>query len=141
MVEHLARLAGAGPPVTRQPRPGPERSAVFVFGSNTEGRHGRGAARTARERFGAVYGQARGRQGASYAIVTKELRPHRPAVTLSDVETEVAAFLDYARRRPGEVFLVSRVGGGLAGFSWERDVRPLFSGAPGNVRLLEDEEV
>ena len=46
---------------------------IFVFGSNTQGRHGKGAALCAKERFGAIYGQAYGLQGQSYAIVTKEL--------------------------------------------------------------------
>ena len=47
---------------------------IFVFGSNREGRHGKGAAKTARDSYGAVYGQAKGLQGNAYAIVTKELR-------------------------------------------------------------------
>mgnify|MGYP006877977877 FL=1 len=46
---------------------------IFVFGSNTQGRHGKGAALTARNKFGAIYGQAEGLQGQSYAIITKDL--------------------------------------------------------------------
>lgn len=46
---------------------------VFVFGSNPEGRHGMGAAKSALA-FGARYGIGRGRQGQSYALVTKNLR-------------------------------------------------------------------
>ena len=53
---------------------GLKENEVFVFGSNKQGRHGKGAALTARTKFGAIYGQARGLQGQSYAIVTKELR-------------------------------------------------------------------
>lgn len=51
-----------------------EEDVVFVFGSNPEGRHGAGAARTARLQFGAVYGQGEGLQGRAYAIPTKDLR-------------------------------------------------------------------
>lgn len=51
----------------------PEPGVVFVFGSNPEGRHGAGAAKVARERFGAVYGQGEGLQGNAYAIPTKDL--------------------------------------------------------------------
>jgi hypothetical protein len=29
---------------------------IFVFGSNTQGRHGKGAALLARNKFGAIYG-------------------------------------------------------------------------------------
>ena len=47
---------------------------IFVFGSNPEGRHGAGAAKTARLQFGAIYGQGEGLQGHSYAIPTKDLR-------------------------------------------------------------------
>ena len=51
----------------------PEPNIVFVFGSNPEGRHGAGAAKIAREQFGAVYGQGEGLQGNAYAIPTKDL--------------------------------------------------------------------
>ena len=41
---------------------------VFVFGSNALGYHTGGASGTARKKFGAVWGQAEGLQGQSYAI-------------------------------------------------------------------------
>jgi hypothetical protein len=47
---------------------------IFVFGSNPEGRHGAGAAKDAKDLFGAKYGQGRGMQGQSYALVTKNLK-------------------------------------------------------------------
>ena len=46
---------------------------IFVFGSYTQGRHGMGAAKTAKDKFGAIYGQSEGLQGQSYAIITKDL--------------------------------------------------------------------
>lgn len=52
----------------------PEPNTIFVFGSNPEGRHGAGAAKIAKERFGAVYGIGEGLQGHSYALPTKDLR-------------------------------------------------------------------
>lgn len=52
----------------------PESNTVFVFGSNPEGRHGAGAAKVAREKFGAIYGQGEGLQGHAYALPTKDLR-------------------------------------------------------------------
>ena len=52
----------------------PAEDVVFVFGSNPEGRHGAGAAKVARLRFGAIYGQGEGLQGNAYAIPTKDLR-------------------------------------------------------------------
>ncbi len=54
---------------------------IFVFGSNTEGRHGAGAALHARTNFGAIYGQALGLQGKSYAIITKDLtQTYQPSI-------------------------------------------------------------
>ena len=47
---------------------------ILVFGSNPEGRHGRGAALLAYRKWGAVQGQGRGLQGRSYGLVTKNLR-------------------------------------------------------------------
>ena len=50
----------------------PEANTIFVFGSNPEGRHGAGAAKVARNQFGAIYGQGEGLQGNAYAL------PKRP---------------------------------------------------------------
>lgn len=49
---------------------------IFVFGSNPEGRHGLGAAKSAMK-FGAKYWNGRGIQGNTYALPTKNLPPHR----------------------------------------------------------------
>lgn len=114
---------------------------VFVFGSNRQGRHGAGAALQAVLHWGAVYGHPRWRQGDAYAIVTKELRPDWPPVTLREVESEIGDFLLYARAHPEDHFLVTRIGGGLAGFDWPTQIRPLFANAPPNVELLEDRRV
>ena len=51
----------------------PEPNTVFVFGSNPEGKHGKGAAKIAKEQFGAIYGQGEGLQGSAYALPTKDL--------------------------------------------------------------------
>lgn len=50
-----------------------EPNQIFVFGSNPQGRHGKGAALWARQNAGAIYGQGEGLQGQSYAIITKDL--------------------------------------------------------------------
>jgi hypothetical protein len=107
---------------------------IFVFGSNREGHHGKGAALEARIRHGAIYGQAEGLQGRSYAIITKELRRDQPRVELVEVAQGVTKFLDFARTHPELVFWVTRIGCGLAGFT-ETQIAPLFSNAPANVNL------
>lgn len=57
----------------------PDTNTIFVFGSNPEGRHGAGAAKIAREQFGAIYGQGEGLQGNAYAIPTKRINNINPS--------------------------------------------------------------
>ena len=52
----------------------PSENTIFVFGSNPEGRHGAGAAKTAVDKFGAQYGVGEGLTGNAYALPTKDLR-------------------------------------------------------------------
>lgn len=109
-------------------------SEVFVFGSNRQGRHGKGAALDAFRNHGARYGCAIGRQGNSYAIPTKELRAGQPVVTLDEIATHVTAFLIHAAEHPQDTFNVTKIGCGLAGFK-EHEISPLFKGASLNVVL------
>lgn len=51
----------------------PDEDTIFVFGSNPKGVHGAGAAKTAREQFGAQSGVGEGLTGSSYALPTKDL--------------------------------------------------------------------
>lgn len=107
---------------------------IFVFGSNRQGRHGKGAAWHAKENYGAMYGQAKGRQGDSYAIITKELRRDKPVVGLEEVKTGVHDFLDYAISHPELTFKLTAIGCGLASFT-VKDIAPLFSIRPNNIIL------
>jgi hypothetical protein len=109
-------------------------NVVFVFGSNRQGRHGAGAALEAKRRFGAVTGQAEGRQGRSYAVITKELRRDMPAVTLKEIKEGVDRLLQHARENPEDTFMVTPVGCGLAGFS-PKEIAPMFAGHPKNMLL------
>jgi hypothetical protein len=110
---------------------------IFVFGSNREGRHGKGAALEARIKWGARYGNPEGPQGQSYAIITKELRKDWPPVYLCEVQDGVRKFLEFARIHPGLEFHVSKIGCGLAGFTPEQ-IAPMFFGATPNVLLPEE---
>lgn len=108
---------------------------IFVFGSNTEGRHGKGAALTAIQKYGAIYGQAEGLQGRSYAIITKELRPWKHPITLNDIRLGVNKFLYFAKQTEDKwTFQVTKIGCGLAGFK-EKEIAPLFKNSPKNVIL------
>lgn len=98
---------------------------VFVFGSNQDGRHGAGAAKLALTNFGAIYGQPRGIQGQSYAIVTKKLYWKERSSTLEEIKYEVDLFIEYAKLSPDLVFLVTTIGCALAGYVPE-EIGPLF---------------
>ncbi len=107
---------------------------IFVFGSNTQGRHGKGAALYAKLNHGAIYGQAEGLQGESYAIITKELRKGYPGISLLRIHRGVIQFLTFARLYPESRFQVSPIGCGLAGYQCYQ-IAPFFAGAPANVIL------
>jgi hypothetical protein len=96
---------------------------IFVFGSNIQGRHGAGAARQALQ-FGAIYWQPRGRQGQTYAIVTKDLDRGKRSIPLKTIHQEIHQFLDYVATYPEWEFLVTEIGCGLAGYHAEEMVKP-----------------
>lgn len=86
---------------------------IFVFGSNTQGRHSRGSALIARNKFGAIYGQAKGPQGQSYAIITKDLtKKYHPSVSKKDIMLQILEFYKYANDNPSLEFLVAYNGEG-----------------------------
>jgi hypothetical protein len=105
---------------------------VFVFGSNMDGRHGKGAALWARKHRGAIYGQSYGIQGNSFAIPTKDaaLRP----LSLENISGWVLAFIVYAEHHPEKTFELTPIGCGLAGYK-PAQVAPFFRTAPPNVIL------
>jgi hypothetical protein len=90
---------------------------IFVFGSNLAGFHGGGAAELAME-WGAVWGQAVGLQGKTYAIPTM-------FKTVEEMKPYIDEFLIFAKAHPELKFLVTELGCGIAGFT-PKDVAPLF---------------
>lgn len=122
----------------------PSEGDIFVFGSNLAGRHGKGAALVDKQRFGAVYGQARGLQGRSYGIPTKDGRPGTPDLrdvrstrALADIATDVQTFIRFAQDHPEMRFFVSRLGCSLAAHE-DEDIAPLFAAAPANCSFPQD---
>ncbi len=105
---------------------------IFVFGSNDQGMHAGGAARTAFDKFGAVWGIGEGHQGQSYAVPTMG--------TLGELQAAVERLLQYASDNPDLRFLVTKIGTGIAGLSIG-DVAPLFVGHGVNVILPAEFEV
>lgn len=98
---------------------------IFVFGSNVLGYHTGGASGTARKKFGAIWGQAEGLQGQSYAIPVdygKDVRKDE------EVKAAIVRFITYAKSHPDLFFLVTRVGCGTAGYN-DEEMAHFFKGA------------
>lgn len=104
---------------------------IFVFGSNLAGQHLGGAARVARQKFGAKMGRGVGLQGQSYAIPTMQ-------GGIETIEPYVNEFIQFAKEHPELKFFVTRIGCGIAGFK-DTEIAPLFNRAfnLGNVVLPE----
>lgn len=124
----------------------PASGDVFVFGSNLAGRHGKGSALAAKQKYGAIYGQGRGRQGMSYAIPTKDGRPGTPSLwdvkstlPLDSIQRDVDTFIQYAKDHPELQFFVVRLGCALAAHRNE-DIAPMFKGAPDNCSFSSEWE-
>lgn len=109
-----------------------------MFGSNTGGHHGAGAARFAMEALGAEYGVGEGRTGRCYALPTLDSSLRKlPSPVLAE---HVERFLKHAEEAMEATFFLSQVGCGLAGLYPEL-VAPMFSAAPVNVVIPLDFEV
>lgn len=91
---------------------------IFVFGSNMQGRHFGGAALIAWKKFGAEFGNPIGIQGQTYAIPTM-------FETADEIKPYVDEFKNYAKVHNDKVFLVTKIGMGIAGFALE-EIAPLF---------------
>lgn len=100
---------------------------IFVFGSNLRGMHGGGAARAAFKYFGAIMGQGVGLQGQSYAIPTMQ-------GPVESIRPYVDEFITFARQHKKRIFLVTRIGCGIAGFT-DEEIAPLFAG------VMDDDNV
>lgn len=94
---------------------------IFVFGSNLEGRHYGGAAKTAYAKFGAEWGAGSGLTGQAYAIPTMH-------GGVDEIKPYVDEFIVFAQLNPNLKFLVTRIGCGIAGFQ-DGEIAPLFRDA------------
>jgi len=103
-----------------------EENQIFVFGSNLSGKHGKGAAKTALG-WGAKWGQAKGLQGKTYGIPTKDASIRR-TLTIEEIKPFVNEFIEFAKINKNLTFLVTEIGCGLAGLK-PKEVAPLFKNA------------
>ncbi len=109
-----------------------KKGQIFVFGSNRAGVHGAGAAKTAMESYGAIFGIGEGLRGSSYGIPTKD--DDIQTLPLDEIKIHVDTFLQFAREHPTLSFFVTRIGCGLAGYT-NQDIAPMFVDAPRNCEL------
>lgn len=108
---------------------------IFVFGSNRQGIHGRGAALEAKQKWGALQGRGIGYVGNSYAIPTKETP--QESLSLDRINDYVHDFIYFAEQREYKTFLMTRVGCGLAGYD-DGDIAPMFDKSPPNVFMPKE---
>lgn len=130
-----------------------ESNQVFVFGSNPEGRHGMGAAKSAMK-FGARYGKGRGLYGNTYALVTKNLKAGfvehigghtitykkagAKSVSLEQIEDNIKELFDCARIHHNMDFIIAYHNGAktLSGYSPLKIIQLMVAiGMPDNVLI------
>ena len=101
-----------------------EHNQIFVFGSNLAGVHGKGAAKTARDKFGAEYGVGEGLTGQCYAFPT--LDENRKQLDEVNLLTSIENLISCAEEHPDLTFILTEVGCGLAGYT-KVYIRSLFA--------------
>ena len=99
---------------------------LFVCGTNVAGKHKKGAAYTAYKRFGATPGRCHGIDNSCYGIPTKDAA--LKVLPLGRIAKYVQNMIDDAVNYPEKIFLVTKIGCGLAGYT-PADIAPLFEDA------------
>lgn len=116
-------------------------NGIFVYGANTEGRHGAGAAKVAKEKFGAIYGKT-GLQGQSYGIITKDLgATSHPSVSIKAITKQIEHLYRFAETRQDLEFYVAYSGKGknLNGYI-PREMADMFASFPIPNNMVFEEE-
>lgn len=115
---------------------------IFVFGSNTQGRHGKGSALFAKNNCGAIYGQAGGLQGKSFAIVTKDISkyPYKQ-ISKESIINQISKLYIYANLNPDKDFIIAYHGEGvnLNGYT-PKEMALMFKSYPIPKNLVFEEK-
>lgn len=119
---------------THKDRTLPVNGEIWVFGSNTRGAHGAGAARVAYQTFGAVYGVGFGMTGNSYAIPTKD--HYINTLSIAVIKDHIDEFVRYVKSTPDTEYFLTAVGCGLAACD-PATIAPLFAPPLNNVSYPE----
>ena len=110
----------------------PLKGWIFCYGSNYQGRHGKGAAKVAMQKFGAKYGIGEGHVGDSYGIPT--VGNNLSKLTLDQIKPAIHRFVKYVKANPDLNFFLTRVGCQLAGHK-DKEIAPLFKDLIGNLNV------
>lgn len=116
-------------PASREPLTA---KTVYVFGSDLAGRHTHGTALIALREYGAVYGEAVGLRGHSYALPVRDEQGDPLPLTM--IRGYVQAFLRFAGNHRDLTFHVTRIGCERGAYT-DREIAPLFAQAPLNCQL------
>ena len=110
---------------------------IFVFGSNLAGKHIGGAAKQAKEQFGAIEGVAVGLMGQSYAFPTLDEKFEK--LSFEQLQESLKRLYFTCEYYPEKEFLLTKVGCGIAGYP-EHFMKSLFQNFshPKNLILPED---
>lgn len=100
---------------------------IFVFGSNLQGQHIGGAAKTASDKFRAVWGCGVGLQGNSYAIPTMG--------GLEQMRIYIDQFKRVARHMKDYTFYLTPIGTGIAGYT-EAQINEQLGELPSNIKKV-----
>ena len=88
---------------------------VLAFGSNLQGRHGKGAALDAELYHGAITNKGEGFMGEAYAIPTKK-EPY-VVMDVDDLKPGFANFIKWAKATPEKTIMLPAIGTNNAGFT------------------------
>lgn len=101
----------------------PNKNFIFVYPSNLTGANDKGAAKDAKDRFGATYGRCHGLDNNSYGIPTKD--ENIKTLPLDRISKYVSNFNEDAKNDEVRTFLVTKIGCGHDGYSPE-EIAPMF---------------
>ena len=126
----------------------PSEDTIFVFGSNPEGRHGAGAAKVAKDKFGAQYGVGEGLTGNAYALPTKDLRVKENkglrSIPKESIIESIKTLYKVATENPGKQFKVAFRNkldeATLSGYTGEEMIDMFLSARPIPSNIIFSEE-
>lgn len=115
---------------------------IFVFGSNTQGIHGAGAALWALKNAGAIWGQSKGLQGQAYGIITKDLNAKKhPSISVGYILFQLKRLAVFAALYPDKEFLIAYAGNSvnLNGYT-PKQMANMFSQIEWSENVIFEEE-